>query len=101
MFSQPNPAHAVLRGDRGTGKSSLALALLHRPEIVRKFNHRRFLVKCSAAKSETGVLLCLASALGLPDGFESTNVLRKQHVLSSLVRSPLHSLIVFDNLGAY
>ncbi|KAJ6608135.1 hypothetical protein B0H10DRAFT_2227157 [Mycena sp. CBHHK59/15] len=94
MFSQGVQAHAVLLGQAGSGKSSLALALMHRAEISNKFRHRRFLVKCD---SSAGLLLGLASALGLSDISKRTDASEcKSVILSSLARSG-ESLLVFDD----
>ncbi|KAJ7664702.1 hypothetical protein B0H17DRAFT_299372 [Mycena rosella] len=99
MFAQPHQAHAVLMGQGGAGKSALALALIHRPQIKDTFHHRRFLVKCHSAKGSLGVLSRLASALGLPDIAEATKSSGyKETTFASLGRSQAPSLIVFDDL---
>ncbi|KAJ7082608.1 hypothetical protein C8R43DRAFT_1052281 [Mycena crocata] len=99
MFAQNSQAHAVLMGQGGAGKSSLALALLHQPQIQEHFHHRRFLVKCATAKGSLGLLSCIASALGLPhipDATKSSGY--KETIFASLSCSNAPSLIVFDDL---
>ncbi|KAJ7485839.1 hypothetical protein FB451DRAFT_65851 [Mycena latifolia] len=88
MFSQGRQAHAALLGLEGAGKSALALALLHHPRVVRNFGARRFFVPCDTS---AGILLHLASALGLPQ------TPSRDAVLSALASSPRDSLIVLDN----
>ncbi|KAJ7477271.1 hypothetical protein B0H11DRAFT_2234737 [Mycena galericulata] len=103
MFAQPYQAHAVLMGQGGAGKSSLALALLHQSQIVDTYRHRRFLVKCDSAKGSSDLLSCIASAMGLPAIREGTNSSGyKETIVTSLGCSPTPCLVVFDNLdGAW
>ncbi|KAJ6543953.1 hypothetical protein B0H19DRAFT_1169124 [Mycena capillaripes] len=99
MFTQPHQAHAVLMGQGGAGKSSLALTLMHQPEIKQNFRHRRFLVKCNSAKGSLDLLSRIASALGLPDVAEDVKSSGyKETIFSSLACSQSPSLIVFDDL---
>ncbi|KAF8211688.1 hypothetical protein K438DRAFT_55621 [Mycena galopus ATCC 62051] len=95
MFSQPRQAHAVLIGQGGVGKSSLALALLHQPDIKGRFRHQRLFVKCKSAKGACDLLSRLRAALGLKDAAADT----KQAVLDSLKSSQVPCLIVFDDLN--
>ncbi|KAJ7667487.1 hypothetical protein DFH06DRAFT_1322089 [Mycena polygramma] len=99
MFSRPDQAHAVLMGQGGAGKSSLALSLLYQSEIKGKFRQQRFLVKCNSAKGSLDLLSCLASALGLPDVAEGTKSSGyKETIFASLACSKFPSLLVFDDL---
>jgi hypothetical protein len=43
-FAPPRQTHVALLDEVGVGTSALALAFLHRPEIVSVFGARRFLV---------------------------------------------------------
>ncbi|KAJ6516443.1 P-loop containing nucleoside triphosphate hydrolase protein [Mycena sanguinolenta] len=97
LFCQPSHAHAVLLGQGGIGKSSLALALLHRPEIKRQFHHRRLFIKCNSATGAFHLLSRLGSALGLPDVAADAKSY-KETVFTSLRCSPVQCLIVFDEL---
>ncbi|KAJ7929069.1 hypothetical protein B0H13DRAFT_1965477 [Mycena leptocephala] len=99
MFTQPDQAHAVLMGQGGAGKSSLALAFMHQPEIKQHFRHQRFLVKCNSAKGSFDLLSRLGSALGLPDvTAETKSSGYKETIFASLACSQVPSLIVFDDL---
>ncbi|KAJ7785165.1 hypothetical protein DFH07DRAFT_786851 [Mycena maculata] len=97
-FSQERQAHSALLGPEGAGKSALALALLHSPEIGRKFAARRFLVRCDAAEGATGVLLRLASTLGLS---HIPRPAMRDALLSALRCCPYDSLIVLDDLDVW
>jgi hypothetical protein len=101
MFSQDRQAHAAILGEGGSGKSSLALKFMHCPEIVQKYRHRRFLVKCDTAKGASELLACLASVLGVSDVSTKTEGVSMKSILSSLARSPSHHLIVFDDLSTF
>ncbi|KAJ7367763.1 hypothetical protein DFH08DRAFT_829300 [Mycena albidolilacea] len=99
MFCQPLQAHAVLMGQGGAGKSSLALALMHQPEIKQQFRHQRLFVKCNSAKGSLDLLSRLGSALGLPDVPADTKSSGyKEAIRSSLECSQVPCLIVFDDL---
>ncbi|KAJ7749035.1 hypothetical protein DFH07DRAFT_775509 [Mycena maculata] len=103
MFAHPQQAHAVLMGQGGAGKSSLALALMHQSQIKETYRHQRFFVKCESAKGSSDLLSCLASAMGLPvtrEGTKSSGY--KETIFASLGCSQVPALIVFDNLdGAW
>ncbi|KAJ7645189.1 hypothetical protein DFH06DRAFT_595613 [Mycena polygramma] len=45
LFTAPGQAHVLLQGEPGAGSSSLALALLHHPQIAEAFGARRFFVR--------------------------------------------------------
>ncbi|KAJ7499621.1 hypothetical protein FB451DRAFT_1205997 [Mycena latifolia] len=99
MFTHPGQAHAALMGQGGAGKSTLALALMHQPQITDTFRHQRFLVQCRLAKGSLGLLSRLASALRLPDVPEATKSFGyKETIFTSLWCSQAQSLIVFDDL---
>ncbi|KAJ7104352.1 hypothetical protein B0H15DRAFT_942346 [Mycena belliarum] len=90
MFSQGRQAHVALLGSAGTGKSALALALLHHPKVARVFGARHFFVPC---ETPAGAFLHLASAFGLP------HTPSRDAVLSVLAASS-HSLVVLDGLDS-
>lgn len=91
-FSQNCQAHTALLGQEGAGKSALALTLLHRPEMARKFGPRRFFIPCETSENAADVYSCLASALG------AACTPWKVYVLSELASAPYDSLIVLDDL---
>ncbi|KAJ6586471.1 hypothetical protein DFH09DRAFT_256870 [Mycena vulgaris] len=92
MFSDGGQAHAALLGQEGTGKSALALALLHHPAIVGKFGPRRFFVPCAPLDGGADPLGLLASALGF------THTPGKDAVLVALASCPSDTLLVVDDL---
>jgi tetratricopeptide (TPR) repeat protein len=59
------PAQPVLlHGAPGIGKTNLTLAALHSPELVGRFGERRWMVRCEATESATGLAAELATTLG-------------------------------------
>ncbi|KAJ7912984.1 hypothetical protein B0H13DRAFT_2005682 [Mycena leptocephala] len=82
-FAPPRQAHVALLGAAGAGTSALALAFLHRPEIISVFGARRFLVRRGDA---------LATALGLNPHTPHLAV------LAVLAACPLCTLIVLDDI---
>ncbi|KAJ7185444.1 hypothetical protein C8R46DRAFT_379545 [Mycena filopes] len=86
-FTPPRQAHVTLAGVEGAGSSTLALAFLHRPEVVRTFGTRRFLVRCT--HTADGDVPALASALGLPN---------PTLALATLAACPLQTLVVLDGV---
>lgn len=102
MFARPQQAHAVLMGEGGAGKSSLAVALMHQPQIKEIFRHKRVLVQCDSAPDSFGILSRLASALGLPDISDaSKSAGYKETIVASLECSQVPTLMVFDNLSEW
>ncbi|KAJ7189914.1 hypothetical protein GGX14DRAFT_607515 [Mycena pura] len=98
MFAQGRQAHAALLGEAGAGKSTLALALLHRPEIISQFGPRRFFVR-GASSDVAGVAVRLSSALGLRLSHTPRDPDPPQaFVLAALSSCPFDSLIVLDDL---
>ncbi|KAJ7265949.1 hypothetical protein B0H12DRAFT_177972 [Mycena haematopus] len=100
LFSQPLQAHAVLLGQGGVGKSSLALALMHQPEIKQRFRYQRLFVKCKSAKTAFDLLSRLGSALGLPEiTADAKSSGYKETIFASLRCSRVPCLIVFDDIN--
>ncbi|KAJ7493507.1 hypothetical protein FB451DRAFT_1164401 [Mycena latifolia] len=84
------PRIAIL-GAGGMGKTSLARAALHHPDIATKYEHR-FFITCDSAHNSVGIAALLGAHLGLPAGKDLT-----KPVLRSLSSSP-SSLLILDNL---
>ncbi|KAJ7839036.1 hypothetical protein B0H14DRAFT_2588218 [Mycena olivaceomarginata] len=59
------PAHVVILGSGGIGKTSVALAVLHSPDIKRQFQNRRFFVSCDAATSVDALVLEILKVFGM------------------------------------
>ena len=89
MHPSSGAAIAIL-GTGGVGKTSLALATLHHPDIAELYTNRRLFVSCENASDSKGIISSLAVALQL-----GGDNLRSQ-VLHELAEAP--ALIVLDNL---
>ncbi|KAJ7093798.1 P-loop containing nucleoside triphosphate hydrolase protein [Mycena epipterygia] len=85
------PARIAILGAGGMGKTSLAKAALHHPDIVSKYQHRLFVAADSAATS-----IELAALIGLHLGLKPGKDLRKPVVHYFSSTGP--SLLVLDNL---
>ena len=84
-------ARIAILGAGGIGKTSLAKAALHQPDIVAKYGYRFFVAADSAITS-----IELAALIGSHLGVKPGNDLRKS-VVQFLSRSP-SCLLVLDNL---
>ncbi|KAJ7103811.1 hypothetical protein C8R44DRAFT_858900 [Mycena epipterygia] len=84
-------AHIAILGAGGIGKTSLARAALHHPEVVAKYEHRFFVTADSATTS-----IELAALTGAHLGLEPGKDLIKS-VIQFLSRGP-SCLLVLDNL---
>nr|GAT59557.1 predicted protein [Mycena chlorophos] len=82
-------------GPEGTGKSALALALLHRPELVGHYGVRRFYLCCPREGTVDDVVQSLATIIGLAQANDTETFHR---VVASLSSSPFASVLVLDGL---
>ncbi|KAJ7146664.1 hypothetical protein C8R44DRAFT_845711 [Mycena epipterygia] len=85
------PARIAILGAGGMGKTSLAKAALHHPDIMAKYQHRFFVASDSATTS-----IELAALIGLHIGLKPGKDLTKPIVNYFLNNGP--SLLVLDNL---
>ncbi|KAF8184063.1 hypothetical protein K438DRAFT_1937355 [Mycena galopus ATCC 62051] len=90
MFQQESPQIAIL-GPGGIGKTSLARAALHHPDVASKYEHRLF-VSCEAATTAIDVAASIAAFLDLNPARDLT-----QPVIRSLSAKSA-SLLILDNL---
>src|ERR1700761_9824454 len=67
MFPQGAPRIAIL-GAGGMGKTSLARAVLHHPDIIHKYGEYRIFVACDVASSMPELGALIVNYLGLKLG---------------------------------
>jgi ABC-type iron transport system FetAB ATPase subunit len=84
-----SPRIAIL-GAGGMGKTSLATAALHHPDVVAKYPTRYF-VPCESAPTCAELVVAIANYVGVPKG---SGLLKK--VVLHLTQAP-PSLLVLDN----
>ncbi|KAJ7493491.1 P-loop containing nucleoside triphosphate hydrolase protein [Mycena latifolia] len=89
-LNQESPRIAIL-GASGMGKTSLARAALHHPDVAAKYEHRVF-VGCDAANNSIEIAALLGASLGL----KTAKDLMKPIIRYFASRSP--SLLIIDNL---
>jgi Cdc6-like AAA superfamily ATPase len=90
IIVQDSPRIAILGGG-GMGKTSLARAVLHSPETIRKFEHR-FFVNAEPATNSTE----LAALIGIHIGLNPSQDLIKPMVQYFARKQPC--LLILDNL---
>ncbi|KAJ7264293.1 hypothetical protein C8J57DRAFT_1718718 [Mycena rebaudengoi] len=84
-------AHTAILGAGGMGKTSLATAALHNPQVEAKYSHRYF-VPCHSSPTCTELAAKIANHIGLEKG---SNMAKK--VAHYFIHAP-PSLLVLDNL---
>ncbi|KAJ7495351.1 P-loop containing nucleoside triphosphate hydrolase protein, partial [Mycena latifolia] len=90
-FTQQTPRIIIL-GAGGMGKTSLARAVLHHPEITTRYGEHRFFVACDTASDS--VQLC--AHIGAHVGLEPVKDLTRAIINHFSTRPP--SLLILDNL---
>ncbi|KAJ7458117.1 hypothetical protein FB451DRAFT_1046884, partial [Mycena latifolia] len=91
QLNQLIPRVAILGGG-GMGKTSLARAVLHHPQISAKYEKHRFFVACDAASSSVHLAALIGAHVGLPPGQDLT-----KPVIRYFSNGP-PCLLILDNL---
>ncbi|KAJ7823178.1 P-loop containing nucleoside triphosphate hydrolase protein, partial [Mycena leptocephala] len=91
LFGQGSPRIAILGGG-GMGKTSLARAVIHHPEIAGRYEQQRFFVACDSAATQVELAGLIGTHLGLKPGKDLTHPVIQHFTNSS------HSLLILDNL---
>jgi GTPase SAR1 family protein len=86
-----NSARVAILGTGGMGKTSLATAALHDPQVEAKYSHRYF-VPCHSSPTCTELAATIADHIGLEKG---SNMTKK--IAHYFAHAP-PSLLVLDNL---
>ncbi|KAJ7869895.1 P-loop containing nucleoside triphosphate hydrolase protein [Mycena olivaceomarginata] len=91
LFKNGTPRIAIL-GAGGMGKTSLAQAILHQPEITARYAQNRFFVGCASATANLELVNLVGAHLGLKPSKDLT-----QAVLQHFSNNP-PSLLILDEL---
>ncbi|KAJ7794330.1 hypothetical protein B0H14DRAFT_2532893 [Mycena olivaceomarginata] len=91
LFNTGIPRIAIL-GAGGMGKTSLARAVLHHPDITAKYVQNRFFVACGSATTKLELVNLIGGHLGLKPSKDLT-----QSVLQYFSNNP-QSLLILDEL---
>lgn len=84
--------HVAVLGGPGIGKTSVAVSVLHTPEVRRRYGERRYFVACDAEGAYTACWDFAAAALGICVREAGE---KKRELLRTLSAQP--TLIVLDN----
>ncbi|EJD52294.1 TPR-like protein [Auricularia subglabra TFB-10046 SS5] len=87
-----NPGHVAILGAPGMGKTSLALVVMHQPQVLAHYHERRYFASCEAALGQSSCLVSVAGSLGL--AYSNAKAMRKS--LSQLLGTA-PALLVLDN----
>jgi predicted ATPase len=91
VFTHEIPRIVIL-GAGGIGKTSLARAVLHHPEIAARYEQHRFFIACDAASTSIQLAALIGARLGLKQGEDLS------HPIIHHFSSSASLLLVLDNL---
>ncbi|KZV63937.1 hypothetical protein PENSPDRAFT_757595 [Peniophora sp. CONT] len=89
------PARVAILGSGGIGKTSIALSVLHHPEVEALYGDHRCFISCEALTTCDGVVRALAEALNIE--IVGVSAESAQHRLLSSLKS-VTGIICLDNL---
>ncbi|KZV62641.1 hypothetical protein PENSPDRAFT_657969 [Peniophora sp. CONT] len=90
------PARVAVLGSGGIGKTSIALTVLHRPEVEERYGEGRFFMSCEAASTVEGVLQELFKTFRL--AADPQNRVTPRDELLSHLRALPPGILCLDNL---
>jgi GTPase SAR1 family protein len=91
LFNMETPRIAIL-GAGGMGKTSLARAVLHHPEMIARYEQHRLFIPCDTVSTSVQLAALIGAHIGLSSGSNLT-----QPVIRFFSRSP-PTLLILDNL---
>lgn len=85
-------ARIAILGSGGMGKTTVALAIMHHPDVVDRFGNQRLFLSCEALIDADSIIVSLAKLLGLPASQDLLNT-----VVTHLTKVS-RTILVLDNL---
>ncbi|KZV72146.1 hypothetical protein PENSPDRAFT_371852 [Peniophora sp. CONT] len=90
------PARVAVLGSGGIGKTSIALAVLHHPEVKALYADRRCFMSCETTTTADEIVGALAEALGLQIEKGTSTATARHHLFSYL--GSVSGVVCLDNL---